>query len=192
MSKHRDREKRIERDGENRISQHSYRILKLVFYRGHQSWKEKKVKVTQSCPTLCDPMDCIDHGILQARILEGVAFPFSKGSSQPRDWTQVSCIVGRFFTGWATREALKEERTGLPRKVQNYHSREKKGVEGESGWAGHGTQSLIQAEKGFRAFRPSEERGGDSLCAYMRDMETGWGQGSSRQLGIISRVLLLS
>ena len=43
-----------------------------------------KVKVTQSCPTLCDPMDCV-HGILQARILEWVAFPFSRGSSQPRD-----------------------------------------------------------------------------------------------------------
>ena len=45
------------------------------------------------------------HGILQARILEWVAFPFSRGSSQPRDQTQVSCIVGRFFTVWATREA---------------------------------------------------------------------------------------
>ena len=45
------------------------------------------------------------HGILQARILEWVAFPFSKGSSQPRDWTQVSRIAGRFFTSWATREA---------------------------------------------------------------------------------------
>ena len=47
----------------------------------------------------------IVHGILQARILEWVAFPFSRGSSQPRDWTQVSCIAGRFFTIWATREA---------------------------------------------------------------------------------------
>ena len=45
------------------------------------------------------------HGILQTRILEWVAFPFSRGSSQPRDWTQVSCIAGRFFTSWATREA---------------------------------------------------------------------------------------
>ena len=45
------------------------------------------------------------HGILQARILEWVAIPFSKGSSQPRDQTQVSCIAGRFFTSWATREA---------------------------------------------------------------------------------------
>ena len=44
-----------------------------------------KVKVTQLCPTLCDPMDYTVHGILQARILEWVAFPFSKGSSQPRD-----------------------------------------------------------------------------------------------------------
>ena len=46
------------------------------------------------------------HGILQARILEWVAVPFSGGSSQPRDRTQVSCIAGRFFTIWATREAL--------------------------------------------------------------------------------------
>jgi len=44
-----------------------------------------KVKVSQSCPTLCDPVDCIVHGILQARILEWVAIPFSRGSSQPRD-----------------------------------------------------------------------------------------------------------
>ena len=48
--------------------------------------------------TLCDPMDCIVHGILQARILEWVAFPFSRGSSQPRDLTQVSRIAGGFFT----------------------------------------------------------------------------------------------
>ena len=45
------------------------------------------------------------HGILQARILEWVAFPFSRGSSQPRDWTQISHIAGGFFTSWATREA---------------------------------------------------------------------------------------
>ena len=69
------------------------------------------------CPTLlsfrlfavwlCDPMDYTVHGNLQARILEWVIFPFSKGSSQPRDWTQVSCIVGEFFTSWATRETWK-------------------------------------------------------------------------------------
>ena len=57
-----------------------------------------KVKVTQSSPNLCDPMDYTVHGILQARILEWVAFPFSRASSQPRDRTQVSCIVGRFLT----------------------------------------------------------------------------------------------
>ena len=64
-----------------------------------------KVKVTQSFPTLCDPMDYRIHGILQARTLEWVPFPFSRGSSQPRDWTQVSHIAGRFCTSWATREA---------------------------------------------------------------------------------------
>ena len=62
-----------------------------------------KVKVAQSCPTLCDPIDYTVHGVLQARILEWVAFPFSKGSSQPRVQTQVSSIAGGFFTSWATR-----------------------------------------------------------------------------------------
>ena len=57
--------------------------------------KEVKVKVAQSCLILCDPTV---HGILQARKLEWVAFPFSRESSQPRDRTQVSCIAGRFFT----------------------------------------------------------------------------------------------
>ena len=59
---------------------------------------EVKVKVTQLCPTLCDPMDYTVHGIFQARLLQWVVFPFSKGSSQPRDRTQVSYLAGRFFT----------------------------------------------------------------------------------------------
>ena len=72
-----------------------------------------KVLVAQLCLTPWDPMDWSPqgssvHGILQARILEWVAIPFSKGSSQPRVWTQVSHIAGRFFTVWATREAKKE------------------------------------------------------------------------------------
>ena len=57
-----------------------------------------KVKIPQSCMTFCDPKDYTLHRILQARILEWVAFPFSRGSSQPRNRTQVSCIAGRFFT----------------------------------------------------------------------------------------------
>ena len=66
--------------------------------------------VTQSCPTLCDPMDCSPpsssvHGILQARILKLVAMPSSRGSSQPRNQTQISCIAGRFFTIWVITEA---------------------------------------------------------------------------------------
>ena len=56
------------------------------------------VKVAQSCLTLCDPMDYTVHGILQARILEWVTFPFSRGFSQPRAQTQVSHIAGRFIT----------------------------------------------------------------------------------------------
>jgi len=49
-----------------------------------------KVKVAQLCLTLCNPMDYTEHGIFQARILAWVAFPFFRGSSQPRDRTQVS------------------------------------------------------------------------------------------------------
>ena len=64
-----------------------------------------------SCWRFCNPMDCsrpgsFVHGISQARILGWVAISFSKGSSQPRDWTGVSCIAGGFFTNWAIREAL--------------------------------------------------------------------------------------
>ena len=68
--------------------------------------------VAQSCPTLCDPMDCSlprssVHGIFQARVLEWVAISFSRGSSRPRDWTRVFRIAGRCFTIWATREVNK-------------------------------------------------------------------------------------
>ena len=106
------------------IFQHSY--LKILSHRdfifqmekfnpfqyGHKTkintgkWSE----VAQLCLTLCNPMDCSlpgssIHGIFQARILEWVAISFSRRSSWPRDWTQVSRIIGRRFTIWATREA---------------------------------------------------------------------------------------
>ena len=60
-------------------------------------------EVAQSCLTLCDPMDCTltgssVHGIFQAIVLEWIAIPFSRGSSQPRARTQVSRIVDRLFT----------------------------------------------------------------------------------------------
>ena len=75
--------------------------------------------VAQSYPTLCDPMDCSPQGssicgILQARILEWVSTPSSRGSSQPRDRTQVSRIAGRFFTVWATRGSPKYHSASSP------------------------------------------------------------------------------
>ena len=73
------------------------------------SISSKNVLVAQSCLTLCDPMDCSLPGSsvhrIEARILEWVAIPFSRGSSWPRDRSQVSCIAGRFFTIWTIREA---------------------------------------------------------------------------------------
>ena len=74
--------------------------------------------VTQSCLTLCDPMDCSPpgssvHGILQARIRGWVAIFFSRVSSWFKDQTHVSCMSGRFFTLWATREAWQTHKHGL-------------------------------------------------------------------------------
>ena len=80
-------------------------------------WKVK-VLVTQSCPTLCDPMDCSppgSSGILQVRILQWVAIPFSRGSSHPRDQTWFSCMARRFFTIRTTREAH------IPNNLVGYH-----------------------------------------------------------------------
>ena len=69
-----------------------------------------KVKITWSCLTLCDPMDYTVHGILQARILEWVTFPFSRGSSQSRDRTQVFCTAGDF---WPAESQGKPKNTGV-------------------------------------------------------------------------------
>ena len=76
------------------------------------SWNRAVCLVAQSCLTLCDHMYCrwpgsSVHGIFQTRILVWLAVPSSRESSQIRDQTQVSCITGRVFTIWATREAQK-------------------------------------------------------------------------------------
>ena len=85
-----------------------YFCLLILFPNFKKAINECKVKVlvAQACLTLCNPMDSIPssssfHGILQAWILQWVAIPFSRGSSKPRDPTQVSCISGRFFYHWA-------------------------------------------------------------------------------------------
>ena len=103
----------------NAIKKYSFTFqLKLNIKNKNIMWKDnidipwkKESEVVQSCPTLCNPMDCSlpgssVHGIFQARILEWVAISFSRRSSQPRDWTRVSHIVGRCFTIWATRKFL--------------------------------------------------------------------------------------
>ena len=74
-----------------------------------QSVRLKWSEAAQSCPSLCNPMDCSLPGssvlgIFQATVLEWIAISFSRGSSQPRDQTRVSRIVDRRFTVWATRE----------------------------------------------------------------------------------------
>ena len=70
---------------------------------------ESENELTLSFLTLCNTVDCSlsgssNHGIFQAKVLEWIAFSFSRGSSQPRDWTRVSCIAGRCFILWATGE----------------------------------------------------------------------------------------
>ena len=115
------------------------------------SWRKKKkvkVLVAQSCPALWDPMDCSPpgssvHRVLQARILERVVTPFSRGSSRPRDQSQVSCTAGRFFTIWATREA-KQLATGegysKRRELHVQRSAEELEMEGQRGYTGSGEE----------------------------------------------------
>ena len=76
--------------------QHGVVYVLLIPDKVILKWKVKG-KVGKSCPTLWDPTDYRVHGILQARILEWVAFPFSRSSPHPRDWTQVSFIADGFF-----------------------------------------------------------------------------------------------
>ena len=92
---------------ELRFKSQIYHLLSVV------KWKRKNVKglVTQSCLTLCNPMNwslpgSFVHGIPQARILEWVAVPFSRGSSWLGEWIQVSCIEDKLFTIWATKECV--------------------------------------------------------------------------------------
>ena len=111
------------REGERqRGENHQWSLLHKKYLRVHaicchqlSDWKcinmsFVKVLVAQSCLTLCDPVDCSAlgssvHGILRARMLECITIPFSRGPSQPGDWTLVSCTAARFSIVWATREA---------------------------------------------------------------------------------------
>ena len=100
---------------------------------------KSKVLVAQSCPTLCNPTDCSPpgssvHGILQVRILEWVAIYFFRGSSLPRDWTQVSCIADRLFTVWATEEDPPWRRAWQPTPVLPGEFHGQRSLAGYSPW----------------------------------------------------------
>ena len=123
---------------------------------------ESVVLVAQSCPTLCDPMDCSPtgsfvHGILQTTILEWVAISFSRWSSRPRDQTPVSHVADRPFTIWATREAERVELLSswfaFIFSFQNYvveieeSGNDFQGFEALSGW-GDGKSALLLHRQG--------------------------------------------
>ena len=91
-----------------------YNVMIWNIYTYSEKWKWSPSIMSDSC----DPTDCIlpgfsFHGIFQARVLEWVAISFSRGSSRPRDQTQVSLIADRHYTLWATREALSESHSGV-------------------------------------------------------------------------------
>ena len=144
---------------------------------GHKWHWKVKVLVTQSCPTLCDPRDCSPpgssvHGILQPRIQEWAAIPFSRGSCWPRDRTQVSCAAGGFFTVWATREAPKGHcLTPEPRswKVTQLPAGPLWALTPGTLLPGHEEAQLAQAESSWQA-RP----GGPATRANCQMHEQSW------------------
>ena len=98
-------------NGENKLANLNTVLKRKMGEFKTPSVKGQRSEVAQSCPTLCDPMDCSlpgssIRGILQARVLEWVAVSFSRRSFQPRDRTRVSRIAGRRFNLWATREGV--------------------------------------------------------------------------------------
>ena len=91
------------------VNLYSVNVFRLTYFLYIPSMQDSESEVAQSCLILCNPMDCSlrassVHGTFQARILEWASISFSKRSSWPRDQTQVSRIVGRHFTFWATRQ----------------------------------------------------------------------------------------
>ena len=103
-------------------------------------WSE--VKWSESCSVVSDSLrfiNCIAHGILQVRILEWAAFPFSRGSSQPRNRTGISCLSGRFFTNWAIREALALKRFFILSAVCTWQ-----------GWPGFQVTSKLGSQQGWQ------------------------------------------
>ena len=113
--------------------------------------------------SLCDTMDGSPpgssvHGIFQARILEWGASAFSRGSSRPRDWTQVSRIAGRFFTNWATRDENKKTTGGkvIKLKYQSYvltnRKSEKKKTEMESKIIKEKKKRILFRAEGWESF----------------------------------------
>ena len=101
---------RLESMGSHKVGHDWMTSLSLFFFKLNIVYTWVLSEVAQLCLTLCNPMHCSLpasslHGILQVRILEWVAISFSRGSSWPRDLTRVSCIAGRCFNLWATREA---------------------------------------------------------------------------------------
>ena len=137
-----------------------------------------EVKVAQLCPTLYDPMGCIVHGILQARILEWVAFPFSRGSSQPRNWTRVSCIPDRFCTKWAYQGSPKEDQ----REVEQTRSLRKstENTMSHSGRCYNITPYWWERRSSFTQYKPCRHLRWNSLI-WAKTSRWEWGKGVLRK-----------
>ena len=163
---------------------HKVRSIKILSY--HVVYL--KVLVIQSCPTLCDPVDCSlpgfsVHEILQARILERVAIPFSRVSSQPRDWTQVVHIAGGFLTVWATREAHWEEKVGRNFRFDG-RQRDSELILKKDWWPGVRRTKEAQMEelikekgtkrRGFNSINVTEQQVSTPLPRFRKDQRVKW------------------
>ena len=154
----------------------SHRQRSLV---GYSPWGcESESEVAQSCLTLYDPMDCSlpgssVHGILQARVLEWVAISFSRGSSWPRVWTRVSCIVGRCFTVAKSQTKLSDWTTNNSKMKTGWNAQQI--GPSQCGWP----RGLCWSSEGQDGGRGSIRWSGLILSSYKQDIppestKAGW------------------
>ena len=149
----------------------------------HPGYVCSEVNVAQACPPLCDPVGSTVHGTLQARMLEWVAVPFSRGSPQPSGQTQASHTAGRFFTGWVTGKSPVKSAL-IPNHPKTSRLRLQSVVQ-ILGHPGIVCSPLYEAQTRLEGVSPPYKYG----CGWTTTkLRAGWGSGAWKKMSMTRRI----